>query len=92
MLVLSRRQGQSIIVSDTIEISVTEIKGDQVRLGISAPRNVKIFRKEIYEQIQDAMRSAAQSTQSIQGVPGSSKLSDLQKLLQERAGKRNQED
>ena len=77
MLVLSRRQGQSVIISDTIEISVTEIKGDQVRLGIRAPSTVKIFRKEIYEQVQDAMRHAAQSKAN------SSNLSDLQRLLKE---------
>ena len=84
MLILSRRQGQSIIVSDTVEISVTEIKGDQVRLGIAAPQSVKIFRKEIYEQIQEAMLCAAQSTRNIQNdaqTGDDKRLADLQDLL-----------
>ena len=86
MLILSRRQGQSIIVSDTVEISITEIKGDQVRLGIAAPQSVKIFRKEIYEQIQEAMLCAAQSTRNIQngsqaGHSGDTRLAGLQDLL-----------
>ena len=63
MLILC--QGQSIIVSDTVKISFTEIKGDQVWLAIAAPQSVKIFCKEIYEQIQKAMPSAAQSTRNI---------------------------
>ncbi len=78
MLILSRREGDSIIINDSIEICITEVKGEQVRLGIVAPQNVKIFRKEIYEQLQDAMLNAAQSKLD------SSKLSDLQKLLQKR--------
>ncbi len=82
MLILSRRQGQSIIISDSIEISVAEIKGDQVRIGIAAPRNVKIFRKEIHEQIQEAMRHAAQNR------PDETRLLDLQKLLQGRVKKK----
>lgn len=52
MLVLSRGKDESIIIGDDIEITVTEIRGDKVRLGINAPRSVPVHRKEIYEAIQ----------------------------------------
>lgn len=52
MLVLSRKLNQSIIINDDVEIMILDTQGDQVKLGIKAPRNVKIFRKEIYEEIQ----------------------------------------
>jgi len=53
MLVLTRRSGESIIVGDEITITVIEIKGNSVRLGIDAPSDVRIFRKEIYDRIRD---------------------------------------
>ena len=59
MLALSRKQGESIMIGGNIEITVLEVKGDQVKLGIAAPKNVPIYRKEIYEQIQEATREAA---------------------------------
>jgi carbon storage regulator len=52
MLVLSRRKGESIVVDDNIEITIVDIRGNKVRLGISAPRNVSVHRKEVYEAIQ----------------------------------------
>lgn len=51
MLVLTRKPGQAITIGDNIEIVVVEIKGDQVRLGISAPREVVVHRKEVYDQV-----------------------------------------
>ncbi|WP_418791020.1 carbon storage regulator CsrA [Phosphitispora sp. TUW77] len=59
MLALTRKSGQSIIIDDNIEITVVEIKGDQVRLGISAPRTVKILRKEIFDEIKAENMTAA---------------------------------
>ena len=59
MLALSRKQGESIMIGGNIEITVLEVKGDQVKLGIAAPKNVPIYRREIYEQIQEATREAA---------------------------------
>ncbi|NLM27969.1 MAG: carbon storage regulator CsrA, partial [Clostridiaceae bacterium] len=50
MLVLSRKKGQSIMIGNDIEISIVEIQGEQVRLGISAPREVSVHRKEVYEE------------------------------------------
>jgi len=52
MLVLSRRKNESIIVGEDIEIVITDVRGDRVRLGISAPKHVPVHRKEIYEAIQ----------------------------------------
>jgi carbon storage regulator len=51
MLVLTRKVSQSIIIGDGIEVVVLEVRGEQVRLGIKAPKNVTVHRKEIYEQI-----------------------------------------
>ena len=51
MLILSRRKDQSMIIDDYIEVCVVDIRGDQVKLGIKAPRNVKVFRREVYEAI-----------------------------------------
>ena len=51
MLVLARKVGQSIVISDNIEILVIEVRGDQVRLGIEAPREIPVHRKELLERI-----------------------------------------
>jgi carbon storage regulator len=63
MLVLTRRLNQSIKIGDDIEITVIEVRGDQVRLGVSAPRDVTVHRKEIYLQIQQENRAAALSNE-----------------------------
>lgn len=52
MLVLSRHENESIIIGDDIKITVIDIRGDKVRLGISAPTNVPVHRQEVYETIQ----------------------------------------
>lgn len=59
MLVLTRRTNQSIKIGDDIEITVIEVRGDQVRLGITAPRDIAVHRKEIYLQIQQENVKAA---------------------------------
>ena len=61
MLALSRRKDESIIINDNIEITIIEVKGEQVKLGITAPKSVPIYRKEVYIQIQEANRAAAKS-------------------------------
>ena len=53
MLVLTRKVGQSIVIGDEIEVVVLEVRGEQVRIGIKAPKNVSVHRKEIYEQIHE---------------------------------------
>lgn len=51
MLVLTRKQNESIVINDVIRVTVVEIRGDKVRLGIEAPREIAVHRQEIYEQI-----------------------------------------
>ena len=58
MLVLGRKVGESIIIDDKIEITVTSIEGDLIKLGISAPKEIPIHRKEIYLEIQEENKSA----------------------------------
>jgi len=68
MLVLTRKLNQSIVIGDEIEIVVLEVRGEQVRLGIRAPKDVTVHRKEIYEQIQEENRAASDIDPS--DVPG----------------------
>ncbi len=62
MLVLSRKKDQSIMIGDDIEITVISIEGDQIKLGINAPRSVDIQRKEIFLAIQEENTKAASSS------------------------------
>lgn len=62
MLVLSRKINQSIVIGDNIEIMLVDIRGDQIKLGIKAPKNVKIFRKEVYEEVKSQNLEASKST------------------------------
>ena len=52
MLVLSRQKDESIMIGDDVEIIIVDVRGDKVRLGITAPKNITVHRKEIYEAIQ----------------------------------------
>jgi carbon storage regulator len=61
MLVLARKVGQSIIIGDGIELTVIEVRGEQVRIGVQAPRSVPVHRKELLEQIRaENIRAAGQ--------------------------------
>ncbi|HYE18906.1 MAG TPA: carbon storage regulator CsrA [Tepidisphaeraceae bacterium] len=60
MLVLSRQKDETIIIGDNIEITVVDIRGDKVRLGVSAPKEITVHRKEVYEAIRRENREAAQ--------------------------------
>ncbi len=70
MLALSRKKGESLVLNNNIEITVLEIRGDQVKIGISAPKDVSIYRKEIYLQIEEANKEAM-------NLEGLSKLQNL---------------
>lgn len=58
MLVLTRKKGESIMIGDTIEVKIIAVEGDQVKLGIDAPRSVKVHRSEIYKAIQEENKAA----------------------------------
>ncbi len=62
MLALSRKKGDSLIVNNNIEITVLEVKGEQVKLGITAPKQVPVYRKEVYVQIQAANKEAMETS------------------------------
>lgn len=82
MLVLSRKKGQSIMIGNDIEISVIDIQGEQVRIGINAPGNVKVYRKEVYEEIIRENREAASVSVSPEQIRGI-------KLSKENGNKKN---
>ncbi len=58
MLALTRKKGESLVINNNVEITVLEIRGDQIKLGITAPRDVPVYRKEIYVQIQEENENA----------------------------------
>ena len=59
MLALSRKKNEAIVINNNVEITILEIKGDQVKIGISAPKEVPVYRKEVYVQIQEANKAAS---------------------------------
>ena len=61
MLALSRKKGEALVINNNIEVTVLDVKGDQVKIGISAPKEVPIYRKEVYLQIQDSNKEAMQA-------------------------------
>lgn len=68
MLALSRKTNESIMLGNDIEITILEVKGDQVKVGIKAPKSVPIFRKEIYSQIEEENKKAVAQTTDRQAL------------------------
>lgn len=64
MLVLSRKKGETIVIQDQIELTILSVDGDTVKVGISAPKHVDIFRKEVYLSIQQSNRESVAPQQS----------------------------
>jgi len=64
MLVLTRQKNESIMIGDDIEVTLLEVRGDKVRLGIRAPADVRVFRKEIYEAIEAENLAASQAAEA----------------------------
>jgi len=62
MLVLTRRSGESVMIGDEVVVTVLEVRGDVIRLGIRAPREIQVHREEIYKELQAANREAASPT------------------------------
>lgn len=58
MLALSRKKNEALVINNDIEITILDIRGDQVKIGISAPKEVPVYRKEVYIQIEEANREA----------------------------------
>ena len=75
MLVLTRKVGESLIIGDNIEITILESNGDQIRVGVKAPKEIDIYRKEIFESIQKENEKAVQD------------VTNLQSLIQKHSGK-----
>jgi carbon storage regulator len=69
MLVLSRQRDETIMIGDDIEVTVVDIRGDKVRLGITAPKEISVHRKEVYEAIKRENREAAQNKLTPQDLP-----------------------
>ena len=69
MLVLSRQRDETIIIGDNVEVTVVDIRGDKVRLGITAPKDISVHRKEVYEAIRRENRQAAQPATTPPSVP-----------------------
>ena len=65
MLVLSRKNDESIMIGDKIELKILSVDGDQVKLGIVAPQNVKVYRSEVYESIQQQNKEALNISKSL---------------------------
>lgn len=63
MLVLTRRAGESVMIGDDVVITVLEARGDVIRLGIQAPRDVQVHREEVYRELQESNRAAASPTE-----------------------------
>lgn len=61
MLALSRKKDESLIIDNCIEVTILDIRGDQVKVGINAPKEIPIYRKEVYLQIQEANKQAMEA-------------------------------
>lgn len=79
MLILARKVDERIIIGDDIVISIVDIKGDQVKLGIQAPQHIKVYRHEVYEAIQEENLAAAKT---------STELPKIEKLVGKRKAKK----
>jgi carbon storage regulator len=78
MLVLTRKKGQKLIINDNIEVTILETRGDTVKIGVNAPKNVTIFREEIYEEIKKANKQAIKDI-SVNEVASISNLTAVKK-------------
>lgn len=70
MLALSRKKNEALIINNNVEVTILEVKGDQVKIGIVAPREVPIYRKEVYLQIQEANAASADAAASMEALKG----------------------
>lgn len=66
MLALTRKLSESIVIGNEVEVTILEIKGDQVKIGINAPKSIPVYRKEIYLQIQQSNKESADSETNVE--------------------------
>ena len=69
MLILSRKVNEKIIIGDDVTLTIIDTRGDQVKLGIEAPKSVKILRNEVFDAIQSENRAAAASNEGLESLP-----------------------
>ena len=74
MLILSRKTDEKIKIGDEITITIIEVRGDQVKIGVEAPKDVKVFRQEVFNAIKNENKSAAE-------IPNAENIDRLKKLL-----------
>jgi len=86
MLVLTRKSNQSIMIGDDIEVSVLSIMGEKVRIGIQAPRDVPVFRREVYLEIQQERGAAADGDGDGDGVSGAGASTEVDRALRTLGG------
>ena len=67
MLVLSRQKDESIVIGDNVEIVIVDVRGDKVRLGINAPREVSVHRREVYDAIQREKQELGKGSDNVEG-------------------------
>jgi|GEM_PF-329999 len=91
MLALTRRKGESIIIGDNIEVIILSVQGDLVKIGVDAPRSVPVNRKEIYAQILDQNRRAAERPVSVKDISNLFKIMQQKEAEQKEVEKREQE-
>jgi carbon storage regulator len=85
MLVLSRQRDESIMIGDDVEITIVDVRGDKVRLGITAPKHIPVHRREIYDAIQ---REKAQKTEGeAQGTPGNGQTEKTEEPARKKSDK-----
>ncbi len=70
MLALSRKQNEAIVIGNDIEVTVLEVKGEQVKIGITAPKSVPVYRKELYVQMKDINKEAIEQANAVDALKG----------------------
>jgi carbon storage regulator len=68
VLALTRKKGEAIIINNNIEITILEVRGDQIKIGISAPREIPVYRKEVYLQIEAANKEAMKAPVDVEAL------------------------
>ncbi len=91
MLILTRRISESVIIGDEVKVTVLGVKGNQVRLGIEAPKTVSVHREEIYQRIQQEKGGVSSQEGAAQSSEGSANSDNAGENLSDKSDKTNQE-